>query len=305
MRPILAASPSRVEGFGLDDRCKRGTIDRLPSGAYRVRVYAGTDPVSGKRHDLVGVVAAGPRAAAEAEKARRRLLSQLDERRNPRTKATVNQLLDRFSRSSTSTTRRLDDSTRKTYIGYLDRHVRRVLGNQLLSKVEGEVLDALNGQLRRCRARCNGRSRAIEHRTQVAHECVSAAHAARASVVVVLRRAMAASRSAWARSSVALSSSPAASARIASVVLDVFSYCPCAHAASPRTLLGDECEYLKLATGEWIAPRACGGLVLGGPSYTQRYPSRPLLQIIPLPRRSTARQLWSPVNGTVLRLGRA
>jgi hypothetical protein len=205
-----------------------------------------------------------------------------------------------ISRSSTSTTRR----GRPTSATSIDTWVPGS-ANQLLSKVEGEVLDALNGQLRRCRARCNGRSRAIEHRTQVAHEWVSAAHAARASVVVVLRRAMAASRSAWARSSVALSSSPAASARIASVVLDVFSYCPCAHAASPRTLRGDECEYLKLATGEWIAPRACGGLVLGGPSYTQRYPSRPLLQIIPLPRRSTARQLWSPVNGTVLRLGRA
>ncbi len=127
-----------------------------------MRVYAGTDPVTGKRHDLVGVVPAGPRAAAEAEKARRRLLSQLDERRNPRTKTTVSQLLDRYLEVVD-----LDDWTRKMYIGYLDRHVRPVLGNQLLSKVEGEMLDALNGQLRRCRARCNGRSRAIEHRTKV------------------------------------------------------------------------------------------------------------------------------------------
>jgi integrase len=49
--------------------------------------------------------------------------------------------------------------------------VRPVLGNLLLSKVDGEMLDTLYGQLRRCRARCNGRSRAIEHRTKVVHEC--------------------------------------------------------------------------------------------------------------------------------------
>ncbi len=28
----------------------RGTIDRLPSGALRVRVFAGRDPITGRRH---------------------------------------------------------------------------------------------------------------------------------------------------------------------------------------------------------------------------------------------------------------
>jgi integrase len=42
------------------------------------------------------VVPAGPKAASEAEKLRTRLLGQVDERRNARTKATVNQLLDRY-----------------------------------------------------------------------------------------------------------------------------------------------------------------------------------------------------------------
>jgi integrase len=158
MVPPLAPAPRHAR--------TRGTIDRLPSGAYRVRIYAGTDPVTGKRHDLVEVVPAGRRAAAEAEKVRTRLLSQLDERRNPRTKATVNQLLDRYLEVVD-----LDDSTRNTYVGYLDRHVRPVLGNVLLSKLDAEMLDSLYGQLRRCRARCNGRSRAIEHRTKVGHEC--------------------------------------------------------------------------------------------------------------------------------------
>lgn len=61
-------------------RRSRGAVDLLPSGAYRVRVYAGSDPVTGKRHDLTEIVPPGPGAAAEAERVRTRLLSQVDER---------------------------------------------------------------------------------------------------------------------------------------------------------------------------------------------------------------------------------
>lgn len=56
---------------------------------------AGVDPLTGKRHDLVETVPPGPRAAAEAEKVRTRLLAEIDEQRNPRMRSTVNQLLDR------------------------------------------------------------------------------------------------------------------------------------------------------------------------------------------------------------------
>jgi hypothetical protein len=66
-------------------RRQRGTIDELPSGALRVRVYAGTDPLTGTRHDLVEVIPPSPKAETLAEAARTRLLSQVDERRNPRT----------------------------------------------------------------------------------------------------------------------------------------------------------------------------------------------------------------------------
>jgi integrase len=74
----------------------RGEIEALPSGSPRVRVYAGIDPVSKKKHDLSEVVPAGPAAPKEAEKARIRLLAQVDERRHPRTRASVDQLLDRW-----------------------------------------------------------------------------------------------------------------------------------------------------------------------------------------------------------------
>lgn len=49
----------------------RGEIETLPSGSLRVRVYAGIDPVSKKRHYLVETVPSGPNAAREAEKCER------------------------------------------------------------------------------------------------------------------------------------------------------------------------------------------------------------------------------------------
>lgn len=67
----------------------RGTIDELPSGALRVRVYAGTDPVTGRRRDLVELIPPDPKAGRLAEAARTRLLNQVDEQRQPRTNTTV------------------------------------------------------------------------------------------------------------------------------------------------------------------------------------------------------------------------
>lgn len=60
-----------------------------------VSVYAGTDPLTGRRHYLRENIPAGPNAHAEAQKAMRHLANQVDERWNPRTNATVDQLLDR------------------------------------------------------------------------------------------------------------------------------------------------------------------------------------------------------------------
>jgi len=64
----------------------RGSIDVLASGALRVRVFAGYDQVTKKRHYLVETIPPGPDAEKEAEKARTRLINQVDEHRNPRTK---------------------------------------------------------------------------------------------------------------------------------------------------------------------------------------------------------------------------
>ena len=133
----------------------RGEVEQLPSGALRVRVYAGIDPVSKKKHYLVETVQAGPSAARDAERVRTRLLNQVDERRNPRTKATVNQLLDRWLEVA-----ELETTTRNSVVGRLNRHVRPVLGPASVSRLDAETLESLYAQLRRCRDRCSGRRQA-------------------------------------------------------------------------------------------------------------------------------------------------
>lgn len=65
------------------------------SGSIRVRVAAGTDPVTKQRHRLTEIIPAGLPAEDEAERATRRLLVQVDEKVNPRTAATVAPLLEK------------------------------------------------------------------------------------------------------------------------------------------------------------------------------------------------------------------
>jgi hypothetical protein len=94
----------------------RGSIDELPSGALRVRVYAGVDPVSNRRHDLIEIIPPGPEAGRQARRVRDRLISQVEERRNHRTKATVDQLLERYLKQFDGTASTLALSVRWTRI---------------------------------------------------------------------------------------------------------------------------------------------------------------------------------------------
>ena len=143
----------------------RGTIDELPSGALRVRVYAGKDPATGRRRDLVETIPPGPKAGRLAEAARTRLLNQVDEQRQPRTNATVNQLLDQHFELST-----WERSTRETYAGYATNHIRPLIGSVQVGALNARTFDSFHAELRRCRDHC-GRKRCVDHRTPYPHEC--------------------------------------------------------------------------------------------------------------------------------------
>jgi integrase len=81
-------------------RRRRGSILWLPSGSARVKVDAGVDPVTGEDVWLRETVRKGRGTKRETEREADKVLTtplnQVEERRNPRTTATVNQLLDRW-----------------------------------------------------------------------------------------------------------------------------------------------------------------------------------------------------------------
>jgi len=101
-----------------DEGRKRGEVETLPSGSLRVKVYAGVDPLSNKRIYLTEVIPAGPTALKEAKAAQTRFINQVDEQRNPRTKTTVDQLMDRYLELLD-----VDVTTRKSYEGYIRNHI--------------------------------------------------------------------------------------------------------------------------------------------------------------------------------------
>jgi integrase len=154
-----------MAGASKPRRRARGRVETLPSGSLRVKVYAGIDPVSKRKHYLLETVPAGPKAADTAERVRTRLLAQVDERRSPRTKATVNQLMDRYL-----SVLDVERTTRTGYEGYIRNHIRPLLGDLAVGRLDGEVLDSFYAQLRTCRKHCRGR-RFVEHRTVREHAC--------------------------------------------------------------------------------------------------------------------------------------
>jgi integrase len=118
-----------------------GHIERLPSGSYRVIVYAGTDPLTGRRLRFRQTV----KTEEQAQILLGKLLEQVAEGRQPDTGVTVAELLRQYLAVA-----ELDRSTRHTYEGYIRRTILPALGSMELRKVRGPVLDMLYARLHRC-----------------------------------------------------------------------------------------------------------------------------------------------------------
>jgi integrase len=133
----------------------------------RVRVYAGVDPVTKRPHYLQETIPAGPGAWELAEQTRTKFLSQVNERRNPRTSATVTQLLRRYLDQWAG-----ERSTLKTYRRYVRIHVEPFIGPVKVGTLDADMLDSLYAELRRCRVHCSGKARGqLDHRTKRPHTC--------------------------------------------------------------------------------------------------------------------------------------
>lgn len=138
----------------------RGTIERR-GNSLRVKVYAGTDPLTGKRLYL----RESTTDEREAERILNRLCAQVDEQRHARTRATVRTAFEDWLRVHD-----IEESTRASYEGYLRNHVGPAFGDEPIGKITPRVLEQFYAELRRCSARCDGRP-FIEHRVEGEHEC--------------------------------------------------------------------------------------------------------------------------------------
>src|SRR5690242_4733582 len=132
-----------------------GHIEQLPSGSWRVKVYGGSDPLTGREIRL--------RKTCKTERAAQielgRLLEQASAGRQPETNATVAELMDKYVEVAD-----WDLSTRKAYEAYIRRVIKPALGHLQVRKIRGPLLDMLYAQLRRCGdPGCTGK-RSIQHR---------------------------------------------------------------------------------------------------------------------------------------------
>ncbi|GLZ48071.1 site-specific integrase [Actinomycetospora sp. NBRC 106375] len=132
-------------------RRQRGHIGQLPSGAYRVRVYAGTDALTGRPRQLCETVP----TYAEATKALTRLQGQVDEDTHPKSDITVGQAVERWLEVVV-----LEDTTRERYDDLIRLYVLPTFGAMPAGRVDAELLERFYARLHRCRVlSCNGKAR--------------------------------------------------------------------------------------------------------------------------------------------------
>jgi integrase len=101
----------------------------------------------------------------EAQRILRRLLTEVDEQRHARTKATFGAAIDSWLS--------VHDAEANTLTGYETHarlYIKPAIGHVSIGKVTAQMLEELYARLRRCRTQCNSRP-FIEHRAEGPHEC--------------------------------------------------------------------------------------------------------------------------------------
>ncbi|APU22928.1 site-specific recombinase XerD [Actinoalloteichus sp. GBA129-24] len=146
----------------------RGRIETR-GDTLRVVVYAGLDPVTGRRTYLREKIDGTDKAAhRRAQKALTQLAAEVDRARTPTTAVSFAHTLDEWMRTAD-----LEQSTRDGYQGYIDRTIKPALGDVAVNKLNARNLETLYSELRRCRKRCDG-SPSIDHRRKAEHDCQKA-----------------------------------------------------------------------------------------------------------------------------------
>lgn len=147
---------------------RRGEIEQR-GDTLRVKVYAGLDPVTSKRVYLRETIQGTDKAAwKRAEKKRNELAVQVDKQRSTPSAVRLDHAIDRWL-----ATNELEDSTRKTYVGYIERTIKPALGVIAVNKLGALELESFYTELRRCRIRCDRKPFIEKHNAEGDHDCVA------------------------------------------------------------------------------------------------------------------------------------
>jgi integrase len=136
-------------------RVAKGHIEQLPSGSFRVHVYAGTDPLTRRAIRFRSTVKTRQQAHIELG----RLLKEASEGRTPESDVTVARLMDEYAAVA-----EWDLSTRQTNEGFIRRTIKPALGHMKVRMVRGPILDKLYAELKRCGDLTCTRKPFTEHR---------------------------------------------------------------------------------------------------------------------------------------------
>src|SRR5882724_7871526 len=165
----LSMSYSGQMDGGNDARRRTGSV-RQRGNTLQVRLFSGRDPVTGKDVYLTATIKGTDRAAhKEADAKLAEFWTEVRKQRSAQSSVTLGYVLDQWMSTS-----ELEDSTRKTYEGYITRTIRPVLGNLPVRKVDARVLESLYNELRRCRIRCDGTPFIEKHKEDGEHDCKEA-----------------------------------------------------------------------------------------------------------------------------------
>lgn len=132
-------------------RRQRGSILQLPSGSYRVTVYAGRDVLTGKARQLRETA----KTYDDAKKVLTRLQRQVDEDNQPKSNITVRQAVEQWLEVAV-----LEETTRERYDDLIRLYVLPTFGHLQAARIDAELLERFYARLHRCREMCGTRPRA-------------------------------------------------------------------------------------------------------------------------------------------------
>jgi hypothetical protein len=126
----------------------QGHIEERPNGSYRVIVYAGRDPLTGKDRRLRRTCT----TYAEAQVELTRLQGEVYAQRQPRSDITVAQALAQWLEVADR-----QATTRERYDDLIRLYLTPTFGSMRASAVDAQLLERSYARLQRCRQLCWGR----------------------------------------------------------------------------------------------------------------------------------------------------